>query len=95
MLELFGSGYVIEHCIAAFSLSQKRKLFEVYITDCLKLIAENTAGLSRQGKYLKLRYLDIADKPQKPVETRSAEEIIDDIKTKMAKQFGGKEVSEE
>lgn len=50
--------------------------YRVYITDCLKLIAENTANISR-GQYMKLRYYDIIY-PAK-VDTRTGDEIVEDI----------------
>ena len=46
------------------------------MTDCLKLIAENTANISR-GQYMKLRYYDIIQ-PAK-VDNRTGDEIVEDI----------------
>ena len=50
--------------------------YQVYVTDCLKLIAENTANISR-GQYMKARYYEIIH-PAK-VDTRTGDEIVEDI----------------
>ena len=50
----------------------KDTAYRVYVTDCLKLIAENTGNIS-----LKLRYYDIIY--QKKVDTRTGDEIVEDI----------------
>ena len=50
----------------------KDTAYRVYVTDCLKLIAENTGNIS-----LKLRYYDIIN-PKKE-DTRTGDEIVSDI----------------
>ena len=88
MLDLCGSSYVIEHCITAFSASQEDKLYRSYVAECLRIITENTSGLSKQGKYITIKYMDMI-KPQKeesPKDTRSAEEIIASIKSKLGQK---------
>ena len=53
--------------------------YRVYVTDALRLIAENTAKFVG-GNILNMRYLDtIRPETQKVEETKSAEEIVDDI----------------
>ena len=46
--------------------------YRVYVTDCLKLIAENSGNIS-----LKLRYYDIIH--PKKTDTRTGDEIVADI----------------
>ena len=46
--------------------------YRVYVTDCLKLIAENTGNIS-----LKLRYYDIIN--PKKADNRTGDEIVADI----------------
>ena len=48
----------------------------VYVTDCLKMISENTANISF-GQYMKSRCYDIIH-PEK-VDTRTGDEIVEDI----------------
>ena len=50
----------------------KDTAYRVYVTDCLKLIAENTGNIS-----LKSRYYDII--PPKKVDARTGDEIVADI----------------
>lgn len=81
MLELFGSGYVIDHCVSAFSKGQQEKLYRMYLTDALKVISENTAGGEHRSAMSK-RWIDLAE-PKKPEETRNADEIISDFKRRL------------
>lgn len=50
----------------------KDTAYRVYVTDCLKLITENTGNIS-----LKLRYYDIIQ--PKKADTRTGDEIVADI----------------
>ena len=54
----------------------KDTAYRVYVTDCLKLISENTANISR-GQYMKSRYYDIIHTAK--VDTRTGDEIVEDI----------------
>ena len=54
----------------------KDTAYRVYVTDCLKLIAENTANISR-GQYMKSRYYDIIRSAK--VDTRTGDEIVEDV----------------
>ena len=79
-----GAGYVA----ALPSLVKERilnKAYRVYVTDALKVIAENTAKFSGGG-YLKTRYYDVIN--PRPEETRTPEEIVSSIKAKLAR-IGG------
>ena len=58
------------------SQQAKDTAYRVYVTDCLKLIAENTANISR-GQYMKVGYYDIIH--QTKVDTRTGDEIVEDI----------------
>lgn len=66
-----------------------RWTFEVYVTDTLQAIAENTAvpaaGFSdgKHGKAMTRRWAE-RDKPAPPEEARTAEEIIDHIRCRLA-----------
>lgn len=51
-----------------------------YITDALMYISQNTAN-SAGGKAMGVRYYDVIN--PKPVETRTAEEIINRFKEKL------------
>ena len=68
---------------------QKRELFNVYVTDVLRTISENTAHFDRNnGVYVKQRYIDVKNnlfaKKQK-ADNRTPEEIIATISEKLRK----------
>ncbi|MBQ4505292.1 MAG: hypothetical protein II983_06415 [Firmicutes bacterium] len=50
--------------------------YRIYVTDALKLIAENTAKMS-SGSYMTKRYSDLFKKEK--IDTRSGDEIAVDI----------------
>ena len=54
----------------------KDTAYRLYVTDSLKLIAENTANFAK-GQYMKARYYDIIT-PKKQ-DTRTGDEIVEDI----------------
>lgn len=56
------------------------------MTDALKILAENTAKYSG-GSYMKIRYYDLIQ--PKPEENRAPEEIIGNMKEKIARIGGG------
>lgn len=91
LLELYGSGYVIDHCIAAFHAIQEEKGYRMYVTDALKAIAENSAryivrGVSEPiefGATMRSRWADLGEEPVKkkdePEDNRTCAEIAGDI----------------
>lgn len=44
-MELFGRGYVIDHCIAFFKNRQEERLYKAYVTDVLRTLAELTGNI--------------------------------------------------
>lgn len=64
-------------------------MFRAYVTDALQAIAENTAMPAawltdgKSGKLLSRRWIE-KDKPAPPEETRTADEVIDHIRRKLA-----------
>lgn len=65
----------------------RRRTFEIYVTDALQIIVENTAtpaaycSNGKAGKTMTRRWVDL-DKPAPPEETRTPEEIIEQLKVK-------------
>lgn len=76
-----GIGYVIDNYISYFQKRQKEKAYQVYVTDALKVIAENTSRING-GAYMNARFLDIIE-PH--IETRTSEEVIETIKDKLSR----------
>lgn len=76
---MFGRQYVIDCCINNYNNAQRKEAYDIYVTDSLRIIAENTAKFAG-GSYLKMRYADIIEPENEVVEDdRSAQEIVDDI----------------
>lgn len=73
---------MIKNCITLFQKEQEEKLYKNYVTRCLRMITENTANMS-QGRYIKAEFEDVI-KPR-PVDNRTADEIIGGIKEKIKK----------
>ncbi len=58
-------------CISLFNKEQEEKSFKIYVTDCLRIISQNT------GQYMTLRWFDcIEQKPQKEIKQGEAKEKI-------------------
>lgn len=94
MVELLGSGYVIEHCISAFLKLQEEKAYRVYVTDSLKVIAENTTGAEERHAMSK-RWIDLVEvKADEKEETICAEEKASDIINSMKERLNRKEVKQ-
>ena len=104
LLNLFGSGYVIDHCISALSRKGEKTKEEQrmltcmnYFADCIKIITENTAKSVRQdqGSYVTRRLNDLLDPDRTADPERSGDEIAADIiqraelKTKTDPEGGG------
>ena len=79
---------MIEHCISALYSKINDELFRCYVTDALKVIAENTARFN-SGSHMKGRYADITvDRPteeDKEKEERTAQDVINGLREKMRK----------
>lgn len=84
---MFGSGYVIEHCIAAINALRKEELYRSYIADCAYCLVNGIFGKNTISK----RYCDMVDnKPEEPEEDKSPEELV---RERLAK-YGIKVVSD-
>lgn len=51
-------------------------LYRMYVSDCLRIITENTAKFAG-GSFMKMRYSELIDSKPKP--QKSAEEIIEEV----------------
>ena len=96
---MFGRNYVIEHCVNEFNKKQTEKSYQIYVTDALQAIAENTThlvgidGVVDYGKALTIRWIEaIESKPQQGVEeiedNRSCDEIVNDMWERMTRKRG-------
>ena len=67
-------------CISLFQKEQEEKAVKIYYAECLRIITENTAKIGG-GSYIQAKLQDILD--PKPVENRTADEIIEGIRKKL------------
>lgn len=78
LLELMGSGYVIEHCVATFSEYCKEQAFRIYMADGVKCISESVANYLG-GSYLQGRYAEIIRGDDYADESATGDEIALDV----------------
>jgi hypothetical protein len=71
---------VKDFCISLFKQEQEEKATKIYYAECLRIISENTAKMG-EGSYIQAKLVDILD--PKPVDNRTADEIISGIKDKI------------
>ena len=83
LLDLFGRGYVIEHCITSFKNKAQMEMYRIYITDSMQTLANmyNKAH-GGTGEAIQKRFYDLIH-PPKVKEEETAENIIDRIKKKL------------
>ena len=80
MLELLGRGYVIEHCVSVTNNTRKEEIYRMYVTESLRIISSGV------GREITVKYTDIIERCTsrgKAEETRTPEEIIDNIRKKL------------
>lgn len=66
----------LRYCVARLNEREKTEAYRIYVTDALRVVAENTARFA-SGNYIKARYADIIE-PKKQ-DNRTCEEITADI----------------
>ena len=67
---------ILRYAAAKVNLYNAEIAYRIYVTDCLKLITENTA-LAVKGNYPTKRFIDILEGLRNPMPELSAEEIIE------------------
>ena len=85
--------------ISALPFAVKRniedEIIRVYLTDAAKVISENTAAFSPEGKSMSGRYADIINPGRnKKIETRSGDEIVEDVLSRIVFSSNGAPLSE-
>ena len=66
----------MRYAMARYQSQQRDLVYRIYVTDCLRIISENSAKMCG-GSYMKLKFSDIIN--PKPVDNRAGEEIAADI----------------
>jgi hypothetical protein len=75
MLDLLGSGYAIDHCIAAFNAKQDELNFRIYMSDAAAALVNMFSSGGKLPRYWELLH------PEKK-DNRTGEEIAMDIITR-------------
>lgn len=76
----------MRYVLARYNEKQRAEIYRIYITDCLQLIAENTAKRV-EGQYLTKRYVDIVDGTAQAEDNRSGDEIAADVIQRLGLSF--------
>ena len=66
----------MRYAFARYKTYQRDVAYRIYVTDCLRMISENTANISK-GIYPQKRYADFLKTPI--VDKRTGEEIAADV----------------
>ena len=66
----------MRYAMARYQSQQRDLAYRIYVTDCLRIISENTAKIGG-GSYINAKISDIIN--PKPVDNRTGEEIAADI----------------
>ena len=66
----------MRYAIARYQSQQRDLAYRIYVTDCLRIISENTAKICG-GSYITANFADIIN--PKPVDNRTGDEIAADI----------------
>ena len=66
----------MRYAMARYQSQQRDLAYRIYVTDCLRIISENTAKMCG-GSYITSKFSDIIN--PKPVDDRTGEEIAADI----------------
>ena len=66
----------MRYAIARYESQQRDLVYRIYVTDCLRIISENTAKMGGES-YITAKYEDIIN--PKTVDNRTGEEIAADI----------------
>ena len=66
----------MRYAVTRYQSQQRDLAYRIYVTDCLRIISENTAKMGG-GSYITARFADIIN--PKPVDDRTGEEIAADI----------------
>ena len=66
----------MRYAMARYQSQQRDLAYRIYVTDCLRIVGENTAKISG-GSYITAKFADIIN--PNPVDNRTGEEIAADI----------------
>jgi len=74
----------VRYVEARLRQEDRANAYRIYVTDALKVLTENSAGMVSHGKAMSMRFIDIFNPP----EERTGEDIIEMMKNKLRKAGG-------
>jgi hypothetical protein len=66
----------MRYALTRYKMYQREVAYRIYVTDCLRMMTENTARFAK-GNYITKRYADSLKKPVR--ENKTGEEIAADV----------------
>ena len=66
----------MRYAVARYKTYQREVAYRIYVTDCLRMMTENTARFAK-GTYVKKRYADFFR--ESPADNRTGEQIAADV----------------
>ena len=76
----------MRYVLARYNEKQRAGIYRIYLTDCLQLIAENTAK-HVGGRYINKRYIDIVDGTAQAENDKDGNEIASDVIRRLGLSF--------
>jgi len=84
LLDLFGRGYVIEHCMSLFKKRQEEKAYKIYMSDVGFALANFVGKLyGAKENIIGRRFIEILEPPKDEKEEETEEQIIARIRKKL------------
>lgn len=72
---MLGDEYIMQHCEQTIAQEYRDKLYRLYVTDALYALTNS--------RPLSVRWIDLQDGTGQQTETRTEQEVIDHIKSKL------------
>ena len=76
----------MRYVLARYNEKQRAEVYRIYLTDCLQLIAENTAK-HVEGRYINKRYIDIVDGAARAESDKDGNEIAMEVIQRLGLSF--------
>ena len=76
----------MRYVLARYNEKKRAEIYRIYVTDCLQLIAENTAKRV-EGRYISKRYIDIVDSTAQAENDKDGTEIAIDVIRRLGLSF--------
>lgn len=84
LLDLFGRGYVIEHCMSLFKKRQEEKAYKIYMSDVGFALVNYVGKLyGAKENIIGRRFIEILEPPKDEKEEETEEQIIARIRKKL------------